>query len=100
MTSPRGDSPKELLVLEIVLAIVPTIRFAIGAMATAYLLMIAVSAGSLATVLVTMTLLMLIDVGWWVPLSTFMSMSVTRRPNDDALLTGMFRAAAFGSMQL
>src|SRR3954454_18146801 len=100
MTSPSADSPAVLLPLVMSAVTDPTIALAMGAIAVLYLLMIAVSAGSAVTSRVTILLSTLIDVGWAVSLLIVMSMSVTNRPKDDALLTGMFWPAELGSMQL
>src|SRR6185369_10315147 len=100
ITSPSADSPAALFVRVMSAVIEPTIALAIGAMAVWYLSMSAVSAGSLATVRTTTTLLTLIWVGWSDARLIVMSMSVTSRPNEDALVTGMDRAAALGSKQL
>src|SRR4051812_48222509 len=100
ITSPRPVSWAALLDRLMSEAIVPTILLAIGAIAVSYLVMIVVSAGSAGTSRLTTTLLTAIWVGWSDARLILMSMSVTRRPNADALVTGIARAAAFGSMQL
>src|SRR6188472_3837713 len=89
ITSPSADSPAALLVFVMSAVIEPTIALAIGAIAVLYLSMSAVSAGSFGTVRTTTTLLTLIWVGWSEARLMVMSMSVTSRPNDEALVTGM-----------
>ena len=57
MTSPSADSPAALFVFVMSAVIEPTTALAIGAMAVLYLSMSAVSAGSVGTSRMTITLL-------------------------------------------
>ena len=76
----------------------PTILFAIGADAVRYRSTIAVSAASLATSCVTITLRAVTDLtsfDWW---SITRSMSVMSRPKDDALVSNLPLPSKFGQM--
>ena len=66
----------------------PICRFAIGAATAEYFAISAVMSGAAGTSRVTILLLIVIEVTSCVFLSTRMSMSVTSRPNENALVTG------------
>ena len=87
MTSPSGCSPAGDGVRVMSVVIEPTTRLAIGPASACYFCRILVSAGSLATSRVTMTLRAAASETSLVRWSSVSSMSVTRRPNDAALVT-------------
>ena len=87
ITSPSADSPAALFVFVMSADCEPTTRLAIGPERASYLLMIAVSAASLATSRVTITLCAVALTMSFVCWSMRRSMSVISRPNEDALVT-------------
>ena len=87
MTSPSADSPAGVASRVIAALVDPMTRLASGADSVRYLSTIAVCAGSFATSRVTTTLFAEICVASPVARSIVRSTSVSRRPNELALVT-------------